>query len=310
MLPFSTGQPSNDEYQVFVSIPPEQRDNGILRLPSGSIDAWTKLAPVFRTQTMFQAKPESEVLGTVRVQSTTTRDPLLISHNLNRSKSLAVLAYGLWRWKMYGEPGTGTENLLDEFLSNAVRWLTTREDDRRFRVQPVKSAFSGDEPIEFTSQLYDDNYKPVNDAVVQVTVTRRGRTNDIVLNSLGNGQYDGSLDRLEEGDYSYTAKAQQNGKSVGDDKGTFSVGGTNIEFLDTRMNKLLLRQIASQTGGKYYDSDSLTTIAKDIASLPNFTPREVTSASEIELWNYKWTLALIVVLLGLEWFLRKRSGMI
>jgi hypothetical protein len=310
LLPFSFSETSDNEYQVFVAVSPEQRDNGILRLPSGSVDSWSKLAPVFRTQAVFRAKPEAEVLCTVKIQSMTTRDPLLISRNVNRSKSLALLAYGVWRWKMYGDPGTGTEGLLDEFLSNAVRWLTTREDDRPFRVQPVKSIFSGDEPIEFTGQLYDDNYKPVDNAVVQVAVTRGRQTNDVVLNSLGNGQYDGSLDRLEEGDYSYTAKAQQNGKWVGEDKGTFSVGRTNVEFLDTRMNKLLLRQIASQTGGKYYDSDSLSSLPKDIASLPSFIPREATRTREIELWNYKWTLALIVLLLSLEWFLRKRSGMI
>lgn len=309
-LPFRFGETSDNEYQVFVSIPDGEDDNPIVKLPSGSVDAWSKLAPVFRLQAIFAAKPESEVIGTVRLQSTTTSDPLLLSRNVNGKKSFAILAYGLWRWKMYGDPGAGTEDLLDQFLSNTVRWLTTREDDRRFRVQPAKTLFSGQDPIEFTGQVYDQNYKPVDDATVQVTVTHGNQTNDLVLNSLGNGQYDGSLDRLAEGDYSFTARAQQGGKTLGDDKGTFSVGGLNLEFLDTRMNKLLLQQIAAKTGGKYYDTDSLETLPKDIASLPNFKPRELIQSNDIELWNFKWTLALIVLLFALEWFLRKRNGMI
>jgi hypothetical protein len=211
---------------------------------------------------------------------------------------------------MYGDPESGTENLLDEFLSNTVRWLTTREDDRRFRAQPVKAMFSGQDPIEFTGQLYDENYKPLDDATVQITITHGNQTNDIVLNSLGNGQYDGSLDRLAEGDYSFAARAQQDGKTIGEDKGTFSVGGLNLEFLDTRMNKLLLQQVAARTGGKYYDTDALATLPKDISSLPNFKPRELTQTREFELWNLKWILSLIVLFLALEWFLRKRSGMI
>jgi hypothetical protein len=309
-LPFTTGETSTNEYQVFVTIPDAQSANPILRLSTGTVEAWSRLAPVFRIQTLFQAKPESEVLATVRLQTATTTDPLLISRNVNRKKSFAVLAYGLWRWKMYGDPGTGTENLLDEFLSNTVRWLTTREDDRRFKTQPVKSIFSGQDAIEFAGQLYDESYKPVDDATIQVTITQAKQTNDIILNSLGNGQYDGSLDRLGEGDYSFTARAQQDGKIVGEDKGTFSVGGLNVEFLDTRMNKLLLQQIASRTGGRYYDTDALESLPNDIAALPNFKPRELTRTNEIELWNLKWTLSLIILVFALEWFLRKRSGMI
>jgi hypothetical protein len=309
-LPFTIGETSTNEYQIFVSVPSAEVDNPILRLSSGSIEAWSKLAPVFKSQTLFKAKPESEILGMARLQTITSTDPVLISRNVNRKKSIAVLAYGLWRWKMYGDPGSGTENLLDEFLANSVRWLTTREDDRRFRVQPVKSSFSGQDPIEFTGQFYDENYKPIDDATVQVSITEGKQTNDIVLHSLGNGQYQGSLGVLGEGDYSFIARAQQAGKSVGDDKGTFSVGGLSAEFLDTRMNKLLLQQIAARTSGKYYDPDAMEHLPKDVAALPNFKPRELTRANEIELWNLKWTLSLIILLFALEWFLRKRSGMI
>ena len=309
-LPFSVGETSTNEYQVFVSIPAAEVDNPILRLSSRSVDVWSKLAPIFSIQGLFRAKPESETLGTIRLQTTTTTEPVLLSRNVNRRKSFAILAYGLWRWKMYGEPGSGSENVLDEFLSNTVRWLTTRDDDRRFRIQPVKTMFSGQEPIEFTGQLYDENYKPVEDATVQVTITQDKHTNDIVLNSLGSGQYDGSLEGLGEGDYSFTSRAQQGGKILGDDKGTFSVGGLNAEFLDTRMNKLLLQQVAAQTGGKYYDPGAIDDLPKDIASLPNFKPTELTQTHQIELWNLRWTLSLIVLLFSLEWFLRKRSGMI
>jgi hypothetical protein len=309
-LPFRVGETSTNEYQVFVSIPAAEIDNPLLRLSSGSVDVWSKLAPIFSLQASFQAKPESEVLGTIRLQTITTTEPLIVSRNVNRKKSLAILAYGLWRWKMYGEPGNGTENVLDEFLSNTVRWLTTRDDDRRFRVQPVKAIFSGQEPVEFTGQLYDENYKPVEDATVQVTITQDKQTNDIVLNSLGSGQYDGSLEGLGEGDYSFISTALQGGKVLGDDKGKFSVGGLNAEFLDTRMNKILLQQLAAQTGGKYYDPDAMDNLPKDIASLANFKPTELTQTNEIELWNLKWTLSLIILLFSVEWFLRKRSGMI
>ncbi|HEY6950773.1 MAG TPA: vWA domain-containing protein [Bacteroidota bacterium] len=309
-LPFTVGQTTTNEDEVFVTIPAAQQGNPILKISNASIVAWSKLAPVFSIQSGFRAKPEAEVLGIARIQSIATPEPVLVSRSVNRQKSFAILAYGIWRWKMFGDPANGTENLLDEFLSNTVRWLTTHEDDRQFRVQPVKTAFGGQEPIEFAGQLYDQSYKPVDNAVVQVTVARGKESSDILLNAIGNGRYDGSLDRLEEGDYSFSATAQQNGKTIAEDKGTFSVGGLNVEYLDTRMNKPLLEQIAASTGGKYYDTDALASLPNDLGSLPNFKKRDLVHSREIELWNFKWALALIVVLFSLEWFLRKRSGMI
>lgn len=309
-LPFVIGETTTNEYQTFIAIPDPQRGNSILRLTKGSIDGWSKLAPAFRIQSVFRAKPESEILGTVRIQSVSTADPFFVTRNVNHKKSFAVLGYGLWRWKMYSEPGSGTENLLDEFLSNTVRWLTTREDDRRFKVQPVKSAFGGQEPIEFTGQVYDQNYQPIDNTTIQVTISHGKETTEITLNPLGNGQYDGVVDHLNEGDYSFTAKEIQNGKQVADDKGTFSVGGLNIEFLNTRMNKVLLQQIAARTGGKYYDTDVLGTLPRDISALPNFKSHELTNQREFDLWNSQWALTLIIVLLAMEWFIRKRNGMI
>jgi hypothetical protein len=309
-LPFTVGEVTQNEYQTFVAIPESKRNHPILKLTTGSSESWAKLSPLFRIQAHFRSKPESEVLGTSRIQSVVSSDPILLSRSLNRSKSFAVLGYGLWHWKMFSEPGSGAEMVLEEFLANTIRWLTTRDDDRRVKVQPVKPAFNGQEPVEFVGQVYDESYKPIDDAVVQVMVTHRKQPSAITLASFGSGQYAGSVDRLDEGDYTFSAKAELAGKSIGEDKGTFSVGSLNVEFLDTRMNKHLLEQLADRTGGRYHASDALENIASEIAALPGFKPHEMTLSKDIELWNSKWMLGVIVLFLGIEWLLRKRSGML
>lgn len=309
-LPFLIGQTTINEYQAFLAIAEPQLNNPIFKLTKGSADGWSRISPLFKLQAMFRAKPESEILGTSRIQSVASPDPFLVSRNVNRKKSVAVLGYGLWRWKMFADPASGTEDLLDEFLSNTVRWLTTREDDRRVKIRAVKSAFNGQEPVEFSGQVYDANYQPIDDATVQVRIAHGTQAATLTLGSIGNGQYSGFLDRLDEGDYAFSATAELSGRVLGEDNGTVSVGGLNVEFLDSRMNKLLLQQMAIRTGGRYYDVDRIEDLPKDIAALPNFKTRELTHATEIELWNFQWTLALIVLLLALEWFLRKRNGMV
>jgi hypothetical protein len=211
---------------------------------------------------------------------------------------------------MLSDAGSGTDQMLEHFIGNSVRWLTTQEDSRKIRVQSSKHIYTTMDAVEFTAQVYDDNYQPLEDAQVEVKVQNGSESNSIVLNALGSGQYQGEVESLREGDYTFAATVLANGVTIGSDHGTFSIGGLNAEFLETRMNKSLLQQLAAQTGGRYYDSDNFNSLAQDVTLLPNFKPREVNTSAKIEIWNSRWMLALVTIIFALEWFLRKRIGML
>jgi hypothetical protein len=115
---------------------------------------------------------------------------------------------------------------------------------------------------------------------------------------------------LPEGDYTYSARALAGGKELAQEKGSFSVGGLNAEFLETRLNRLLLEQLAARTGGKYYEPQELSRLSADLAQMPNFRPRDVILARQFELWNKRWMMVVLVALFSIEWFLRKRNGML
>ena len=309
LLPMILPPSGGEEVERFVSVPIAQRNNPILKLPS-SPDVWNKLPPVFTLDGRFRAKPESEVLAQLRIQSITTNDPVIVTRNVNRRKSIALLGYGIWRWKTFSDGIPGSENALESLFSNSVRWLTTREDDRAVRIQPVKETFSGQDPIEFTAQVYDKNFNPLDDAEVSVAVKQADKSDQLSLVPIGNGRFEGTFGSLPEGDYTFTARVLAGGEQIAEERGSFSVGGVNVEFQETRMNRLLLQQIAERTGGRYYDAGAIATLPQDVASLPGFQPRQVVRSSEIELWNRGWMLAVIVLLFASEWFLRKRNGML
>ena len=312
ILPFSAGSVDGNELQVFANIPERQRNNPILKIgnAANSLDVWSKLPPVFQPKGIFRAKVESEILATVRFQSVLLNDPFIIIRNVNRKKSVSVLGYGLWRWSMLSSSGSGTEKVLEGFLGNTIRWLTTQEDARRIVVQPSKHIFTTQDAVEFTAQVYDDSFQPLDDAQIEVRVQRGNEMSPLVLNPLNSGQYQGVYDRLSEGEYKFAATVKINSTLIGEDQGTFSVGGFNAEYLETRMNMPLLQQIAAQTGGQYYESNEISSLLHDVTSLPNFKPRDVSKSAEIEIWNSRWMLALVIFVFALEWFLRKRNGML
>jgi len=309
-LPFSVQNGSTEEYQAFVEIPESQRNNSILKLSgeASSFENWSRLPPIFKTQSVFRIKPESEALATTRVQAVPLNDLFIISRNVGDRKSVALLGYGVWRWNLLSDAGSA--NVLEVFLSNAIRWLTTREEERRMRVQTAKQVFTTQEPVEFTAQVYDQSYRPVDNAQVSVSIQRGRTSNELSLSPLGNGRYEGLLSQLEEGDYRFSAKIHVDGKPVGQQEGRFSVGGLNAEFLEAKMNKQLLQLLAARTGGTYYDADRIDRLPEDMKNLANLHPRELTTSSAIELWTLSWTLGFAVFIFSLEWFLRKRRGML
>ncbi len=307
-LPIQTQQLRTDEQQVFVAPAEARRSHPILKTEA-PFEAWAQLPPLF-VGTRFRAKTESDVLAFARVQSVMLTEPLIVIRHIHRKKSIAITGYGLWRWRMLSPSLPAGDRMLGDFLSNSIRWLTTREDDRPIKVETTKELFDGREPVEFIGQVYDETYHPVENAEIDLVVTSGSTSTQIALTPLGNGQYEGRIESLPQGEYSYTARVHADGRSLGEERGSFSVGGFSVEFQETKMNKLLLQQLAHRTGGKYFDATNIESLPDEIAALPSFQPREVVQRSEIELWNRETMLALVVLIFALEWFLRKRNGML
>jgi hypothetical protein len=308
ILPFTIRDPSQVEQEAFLHPRPRSNDL-LLKLPEhSSRDAWSQLPPLFTLQASLRAKPESDVHAVKRFRTILTEEPFLISRNVNRRKSVALLGYGVWQWKMLSDPAL--EGLLDHWLNTAVRWLTTREEDRRIRITPAKETFTADEPVEFSGQIYDETMRPVDDAQITLTVKNRAQRDDLTMTSLGNGQYDAQSRPLPEGEYAFEGTVRRDGAETGRVAGSFSVGESNAEFLETRANALLLRQLSARSGGRFYSPDNLQSLASDIRSLPGFQSTEIMRSADLPLWTNPWVLVSVVLLFSLEWLLRKQSGML
>lgn len=312
ILPFSIQTITPDEYQAFISVRNSPKSVLLfgLRKESLSPEKWSSLPPLFKHQALIRSKPESEIVAHVRLQTSETDEPLVVIRNSQGKKSLAVLGYGIWRWKMYADGLAGSKTLTEEFLSNSIRWLTTREDEKRIRVNPSKEVFSEGEPIDFTAQAYDDNLNPIENANIELNIKDREKQYTLSLDHITRGQYEGMLAGIPEGEYNYEARVKIEDQLIGTDSGRFNVGGLNAEFIETRMNRNLLRQLAERSGGKYFDADEWGQLREEIKSLPKFLPETKREEARFPLWNLPWVYAAIVLLLAVEWFIRKRTGML
>jgi hypothetical protein len=308
-LPATVTAATNAELSAFFSVSEARRAHPILRSPNGS-DPWRSLPPLFRTAGIVRPRPGSDVLATARIGSAESAEPLLIVRRHEGRRTALLAGYGLWRWKLLAPSEPGVRDAYDGFVSRMVLWLTATDDEQRVRVRPDREAFSSVEPPSFTGQVYDESLQPVSDADIEVTARGNGTVVSTFLAPLGNGQYAGSLPTLAPGDYTATAVVRSRGTVLGEDRGRFSVGGVNVEFVETALNRAWLEALAARTGGAYFDPDDLSGLPEKVRTTPNFRETELVERADLDLWNDPWMLGLVVLLFSLEWFLRKRAGML
>jgi hypothetical protein len=299
-----------EQYVTAVPIEAEQLHPLVaLNSPDGA-EVWKHLPPLFRTLTFYKAHPESQVLIGGKTENMSTADPLVTVRSVGRQRSMAITAYGLWRWRLLVQGDSQTEGFLAAFLSESIKWLTSPDNSRPVRVEPTKELFVQGEPAEFTGQVYTAASAPVDNARITLSIQRQTDTFSTELQPIGNGRYEGRFEGLVEGEYSYKAVAEAGGITVGSDVGKFSVGGISLEFQDTRPNFSLLRLLALRTGGQFFYPSEIGALDSALAAQPHFITQQVQRTKEYELWNWQYILGAIVLLLALEWVVRRQTGML
>jgi hypothetical protein len=298
--------------QVYADLTPSAQSHPSMRVSDP--EAWRSLPPIFRSETPVVARPESDVLARARIGATTLDEPLIVARRLGRSRSMLLAGYGIFRWQLLAEGprearGEAKPALLDEFINNAMRWLGTIDDERRVRIATTKQLYNLGETVRFYAQVYDDEYAPLSDATVSVDIAGAARRT-LTLASSGNGRYEGTIEDLPAGDYSFSGRAARGGAEIGRDGGRFAIGEIGLEFLQPSMNAELLRALAQRTGGRFYTARETGTLVDDIRRGSGFAPRSVESEREVALWSSPWVLAAAIAAFVIEWTIRKRSGML
>jgi hypothetical protein len=308
-LSFTFSRSSQSYNEVQPHITSDQQRNPLLQNNAQNpLDTWNNLPPVFQPSGEFKAKPESDVIAKIKMNNVPLNSPLILSRKIGSRRSITVLAKDIWKWKL--QSAVRELDLYDRFILNSVKWLNTAEDQKKVSIKTSKKLYSLGEPVEFSAQVYDDAFNPVFDAEVKINVNQNGERYEINLSALGSGLYEGTFQPGNSGDYSFSGTAILDENNLGSDGGKFNIGEIDIEMINPRMDFEFLSQLANYTNGRFFyqrDYSELFDILKDRSSRSSKTQLEV---SEISLWSNEWLMIIIILLFALEWFFRKRAGMI
>lgn len=308
-LPFSFTSTANNYLEVQPSISSDESKNPLLQNKSSDpIGVWNNLPPVFQPFSEFTAKPESEVIAKAKMNNIATNKPLIITRRLGSQRSIAILAKDIWRWKL--QTALKDQDVFDRFILNSIKWLNSPEDKKRVQIRTTKKLFSLGEEVEFTAQIYDDTFSPVAEAEVKIRVKNGEDKFELNLNPVGNGLYEGKLQTNKPGNYSFAGDAKLNNKLLGIDAGLFNIGDVDIEMTNTRMDFEFLNSLANISGGEYFNASEVNQLFPLLLELNKKSSKEKIDTEEFSLWSNEFLMIAIILLFGIEWFVRKREGML
>ncbi len=264
-------------------------------------DPWTRLPPL----------PGYVQAAAVRSGATTLLEtdeddgmPVVMADRAGEGRVVAVLAGGFWRTELLASGTGGNPEVVRRLWRNAVQWLSRAGNGGRVRVWSESPVYRSGGRLEFAGQVFDELLRPQEGAEVSLEL-EPGQVS-IPLLDQGGGHYRAQWPTPEPGEYRFTASAAVAGREIGQDEGHFVVEPYTLESVDMRANPELLAEMARVSGGVALPLQHWAELLEHMP-LQRRVQRE---RAVYSLWPLSWSLAVVLVLLVLEWTLRKRYGMI
>ena len=280
----------------------------ILQLEKDSVanaDAWKNLPELNGINVGLKPRKDAHVLASSIKNNKTY--PVLVAGQAGRGRTLVMATDSSWNWnfRRIGEGGSGRHYY--KFWNNLVAWLTDDPETRLLQLETDKERYEEGEEVLVRVRAFQDDYNPAVGSEVLLDIKNQSDPlATISLKTDENGEARYKWTPEQEGFYAVRAEMEGAGRKREAELG-FALFSETAEFEKPRVNETLLQRIAEVTGGKY-EVLSPETGPFDL----NFDHREVevkTHRKSISLWDNWLTYGLILGLLFIDWFTRRKSGL-
>lgn len=267
---------------------------------------FTELPPISVPYGNMTVEEGTKILLYQQVGSIVTTKPLIAINEESEPKNAVMMGDGLWKWKLTSYVTNENHDVFNELITKIVQYLSSKEDKRKFKAYPIKNEFGINEKVIFDTEVYNDLYERVyNDRIKLSLKDEQGEvSNYTFITNENNTRY--TISDLKAGVYTYSASTTLDGNQV-EVNGELVIKDLQIEGINLTADFNLLRSLAKQSGGRFYNYKLL-----ENNQLPTDTlqAQGVIHSSEkyLPVINLKWMFFLLLILASAEWFVRKYSG--
>lgn len=285
----------------------DESENPILHLAkSDNLAVWRSLKPL-KGANKVSVKGDGVVLA-----KSAEGDPLLVRSTSSLGRVLAFAGDSTYRWWKYGQ-----QDLHKRFWRQTILWLARRDkkDANSLFIDLPRRRIQAGSRLSFTAGLTDEVGDVVVGSGLLATLTHpNGDKRALAVRETAEGVQGVINDVSLPGDYRVTVNTPDSDGSLTAHK-DFVVEKMDFELSDPAANPGLLGLLAratSRIGGKAVAPEQLPELLRQIKASPPEDEVETQSKwqpgdTSLDAWFF---FLLLVGLLSVEWFLRKRWGLV
>ena len=275
--------------------------------PIENMKRWANLKPLVGYSKVKRAKAGALVLAEHPTDQNEFGNRILIAtHNYNAGRVMVFTPHTSWRWQMLKD--SPEDDSHERFWRQTARWLTTAPKEH-IKLDIAKTAYTLKEPVVIEVTATDQQFQLTNNAKVRaIVVDETGKRKELKLEQvLGkDGLYTARFIPNQYGEYTVTATGTLAGENLGEQQTLFEVKASYAEFSNAELNAELLKTLADGSGGKYYTMEEAAQLVNQIPLVESATSK----ITDVDIWNIPLIFGALIALLGFEWFLRKRGGLV
>ncbi|MEM7385789.1 MAG: hypothetical protein AAF514_12665 [Verrucomicrobiota bacterium] len=271
-----------------------------------TLEEWRRLPGVYWSFPALDSKPAARALlehsdPTLRRQEVAR--PLLVTGQFGSGRTVFLGFEGTWRWRGFAN------EYYKRFWVQTTRYLVEGRalaGKRRGVLETERFRYLVGDRVLLSARLNEPDFEPMIAESVAGSLTIPGEAPvDVLFKPVENqpGQYQAILPAEKAGPHTVriVLPGDANGEVTID--ASYSVSLPIKEVQETWLDKPQLVELAKLSGGRYF---AINEIKELLAALPNRVRRLETQSPPMALWDNRFFLILIALLLTVEWILRKR----
>jgi hypothetical protein len=254
----------------------------------------------------FQVANSGNILMRQKIGTTQTDYPLWLFGQQGERKTSVFVGEGLWKWRLRDFADHGNHDIFNELIGKTVQYLSVREDKSFFRVT-AKNNYLENEPVIIEAEVYNQSYELINTPDVNIDIIDESGKRFPYLFTRAGKSYRLDAHFFKVGEYKYEAKTKV-GDKVYTQSGHFSVSPLLVEIANTTADHQVLFNLAKRHNGELFLPSGMEKLVETLNNRDDIKPVIYNPKKLVDLVNIWWIFVLLMGLLSLEWFLRKRNG--
>jgi hypothetical protein len=325
---FFRGRPYSDKIPELAGIEPVEWGNDRLKDVRFELTDQGKINPIFNFQNpdrtndviirelpsmisasrVINEKSLAVILAKVKTGQPDNEIATVAYQRYGKGKVMSIGSSGLWQWGFLPTDLQQYDEIYDQFWGQMIRWLVSDSDflpGQNISFVINSSNFKPGETVTmgvYVKQIDHSQYKP---QIALTTPDGNSITLSLQLDQANSNIYMAHYTPDEQGEYE--AVLHNNIGEPKEDTARFTVYYDSLETRYVSADREFLSQISYATGG---ESLELT----DLGSLPSklklFESLLCERTKPEDVWDRLPVFSVLVCLLGIEWLIRRASGLL